>query len=385
MDKSLYQPVMWLVLGALIVGLMVVNSWLAWFQRRASQEACLRDACAQQLRFLKSARFLLWAFIGVLFLGGITSWYTAEYTVRKETAARRKQLWPLYDPAKIWEAPDLYLAQSDDNAELIQYGRQLISNTQDYFGPEGIVRPHSINGLNCQSCHLDAGAKAFGNNYFAVSSTYPLMRARSGTLETIPKRVNDCFERSLNGSALDTTSREMQAIVAYIQFLGTGVPKGAKPKGSGLAEVKPLDRPADPAKGAALYTGKCASCHGSDGQGVAMPDGSGNHYPPLWGARSYNQAAGLFRLSRFAGYIKANMPFGATFENPQLSDEECWDLAAFVNSQPRPEHPFLASDWPKIEKKPYDHPFGPFADSFPEQQHKFGPFAPIIAFQKNLK
>ena len=71
--------------------------------------------------------------------------------------------------------------------------------------------------------------------------------------------------------------------------------------------------------------------------------------------------------------------------NAQLSDEEAWDVAAFINSQPRPKHPFLQTDWPDISKKPYDHPFGPYTDSFPEIQHKYGPFEPIVAFYKRPK
>ncbi|HTH31559.1 MAG TPA: hypothetical protein VL946_09415, partial [Lacibacter sp.] len=67
---------------------------------------------------------------------------------------------------------------------------------------------------------------------------------------------------------------------------------------------------------------------------------------------------------------------GTTYHAPQLSDEEAWDVAAFVNSQPRPSKN-LSSDWPDISKKPIDHPFGPYADTFTEQQHKYGPFAPI--------
>jgi thiosulfate dehydrogenase len=43
-----------------------------------------------------------------------------------------------------------------------------------------------------------------------------------------------------------------------------------------------------------------------------------------------------YRISRFAGYVKYNMPLGATYENPQLTDEEAWDLAAYVNNLPRP-------------------------------------------------
>jgi len=87
--------------------------------------------------------------------------------------------------------------------------------------------------------------------------------------------------------------------------------------------------------------------------------------------------AGLYRLTRFAGYVKYNMPFGtATHDNPQLTDEETWDVAAFVNSQPRPKKPF-PKDWPDITKKAVDYPFGPYTDTFSEQQHKYGPFCPI--------
>jgi len=94
-------------------------------------------------------------------------------------------------------------------------------------------------------------------------------------------------------------------------------------------------------------------------------------------SREMNTAAGLFRLSRFAGYVKNNMPFGeVSYHNPDLTNEEAWDVAAFVNSQPRPVRIFK-EDWPDISKKPIDHPFGPFADNFTEEQHKYGPFKPI--------
>ena len=79
------------------------------------------------------------------------------------------------------------------------------------------------------------------------------------------------------------------------------------------------------------------------------------------------------------------MPQGTTsWEKPLLTDEEAWDIAAFINSQPRPSKD-LSKDWPKISGKPYDHPFGPFADTFSETQHKFGPFKPIDDFKKEQK
>jgi thiosulfate dehydrogenase len=214
-----------------------------------------------------------------------------------------------------------------------------------------------------------------------VWSTYPKFRARSGGTETVAKRVNDCFERSLNGTALDTNGLEMQAILAYIEWLGTGIAKEVKPKGSGIIELAFLDRPADPETGKAVFDAKCASCHGTNGQGILQDDGRTYQYPPLWGAHSYNHGAGLYRLGRFAGYVKANMPQGATWNAPLLTDEEAWDVAAYVNSMPRPEWD-LSNDWPDISKKPVDHPFGPFADTLPEAQHKYGPFGPIAAHYK---
>ena len=47
--------------------------------------------------------------------------------------------------------------------------------------------------------------------------------------------------------------------------------------------------------------------------------------------------------SRFAGYVKANMPQGATWENPSLTDEEAWDVAAYVNAHERPQDPRLVN------------------------------------------
>jgi thiosulfate dehydrogenase len=75
------------------------------------------------------------------------------------------------------------------------------------------------------------------------------------------------------------------------------------------------------------------------------------------------------------------MPQGTTYKNPQLTDEEAWDVAAYITSQPRP-HINEPKDWPDISKKPVDHPFGPYADNFPAHQHKYGPFKPILDLQK---
>jgi thiosulfate dehydrogenase len=94
----------------------------------------------------------------------------------------------------LWVAPEWSSVDQEPNAEDIKYGKELIANTATYLGPTGKVRKIS-NGMNCQNCHLNAGTAPLGNNYSAVASTYPKVRARSGQMEDVEKRINDCFER----------------------------------------------------------------------------------------------------------------------------------------------------------------------------------------------
>lgn len=280
-----------------------------------------------------------------------------------------------------WRAPDTSTLPHNKSGDQIRYGRMLISNTGEYFGPGGKIS-HKANGMNCQNCHLDAGTRLFANSYSAVYSIYPKFRARSGTVEHLEKRINDCMERSMNGEKIDSLSPEMRALVAYINWVGKDVKKGTSPKGASVEDLPYLDRAADPERGKIAFEKHCITCHGKDGQGKLNDDGYTFLYPPLWGTRSYNNAAGLYRLSRFAGYIKSNMPnLTSSHDKPTLTDEEAWDIAAFVNSMPRPEKNF-AEDWPDISKKPIDHPFGPFSDKFSEVQHKYGPFNEIAQAHK---
>lgn len=324
---------------------------------------------------------LIWAIVilvaGILalpiifYVGSRPSTKTPEPKQAPQAAA------PAKARAQYWVAPETATIEDEAAKALVEYGKDLVAHTAKYFGPNGQVSK-TTNGLNCQNCHLQAGTVPFGNNFGSVASLYPKFRARSGTIENIPKRVNDCFERSLNGKALDTGSRDMQAIVAYINFLGSNVPKGEKAAGSGFKDMEWLDRAADPEKGQLVYAAKCQSCHQQNGGGVLNGDKTEFSFPALWGAHSYNDGAGLYRLSNLAKYVKYNMPMGTTFENPQLSDEEAWDVAAFINTQKRP-HVAEPADWPDKSKKPVDHPFGPYADQYSEKQHKLGPFKPILA------
>lgn len=274
-----------------------------------------------------------------------------------------------------WTPPDTATIPRTKDGDLVRYGRALIVRTAQYLGPSGSIAQRT-NGMSCENCHIDAGTRPYGNTFALAASTYPHFRARSGSMESIEDRINDCFERSLNGVPLDSTSREMRAMVAYMKWVGAGARRTIPPAYARVESLAYLNRAADTTRGRAVYLAKCESCHGANGAGVMDSARVAYVYPPLWGAHSYNVGAGMYRLSRLAGFVKNNMPFGATHGAPQLTDEQAWDVAAFVDSRPRPSAD-LRHDWPKISSKPVDYPFGPYADRFSEAQHKYGPFGPI--------
>ncbi len=227
----------------------------------------------------------------------------------------------------------------DQRGEQIRLGYQVVVNTREY------AKAYVGNALNCTNCHLDAGLNPNAASFVGLAAVYPEYRARRGRVVTLAERINECFERSLNGKALPADSSRLQAVVAYIEWLSQGVPKGAKIPWRGVPRLAG-SRKSDPERGRQVFAARCAFCHGSDGQGTMAA-------PPLWGPRSYNIGAGMARISVAASFIKANMPRGWGWT---LSDNEAYDVAAFINSQPRPDLPGKEQDWPK-GGKPEDAPY----------------------------
>jgi thiosulfate dehydrogenase len=283
-------------------------------------------------------------------------------------------------PPSTWEVPAEQSIPTGRTGNMIRYGKLLITHTSDYFGPRGTIA-HLSNGMNCQNCHLDGGVRLFANNFAGFISSYPKLSARTGKVEAVSGRIAECFERSLSGTFPDTSKKEVQAIIAYMRWIGKDVKKGEKLFGSATEKISFMNVPADPVKGKIVFMMKCQNCHGRNGEGSLTQDGKSYIYPPLWGEHSYNDGAGMYRIINLAGFVKNNMPFGASYQRPQLTDEEAWNVAAFVNTQPRP-HRDQHNDWKDLNKKPIDFPFGPYLDAFSERQHKYGPFSPIVAAQK---
>lgn len=220
--------------------------------------------------------------------------------------------------------------------ESIRRGRELITDTQHQL-------PANVgNDLNCSSCHLNGGTVAFAAPYVGLTGLFPEYRSRSARVISLQQRINACFQRSLNGTPLPWDSNEMNAMLAYISWLSTGVTSGQALPGRGFVAID-TTLVADETRGKAIYAAQCVSCHGVDGQG-ATTDAGAYLYPPLWGARSFNLGAGMARHFTAAAFIRHNMPQG---RGETLSDQEAVDVAYYITHQPRPDFPARVHDWPK--------------------------------------
>jgi len=221
----------------------------------------------------------------------------------------------------------------DSLGRSIRRGRALLLHTKDSL-PEFVG-----NALTCTNCHPDAGTRAHAMPWVGVYGRFPQYRSRSASVQIIEDRIDDCFLRSMNGRKLPRESGEMRDIIAYMAFLSRGTAVGVDIPGQGLPKLEVTA--GDTAAGRSIYVAECARCHGEDGDG-----GIG---PAVWGPRSYNIGAGMARLRTAAAFIRRNMPM----DRPGiLDDQQATDVAAYINSRPRPDFPGKEHDWPNGDPPP---------------------------------
>jgi thiosulfate dehydrogenase len=280
----------------------------------------------------------------------------------------------LPDKSDKWNLPDVSSIK-DPDAQEIAYGKMLISQTPKYIGPEmkDTSMRFSGNHMACTNCHIEDGQTKHTLSLVGASYRYPRNDARRNGMETLEDRINGCLERSMNGRSMDDNSTEMKAMVKYIKWMSSFVEKDINNIPKGLPDMPMLYRAASPVKGKKIFLRKCIVCHANNGNGILNNHGhieDGYSYPPLWGNDSFNDGAGLHRLIMCAKFIKFNMPY----KNPNLSVDEAYDVAAYVNSMPRPAKKGLEADYPDRKRKPIDSPFPPYIDTFSVEQHKLGPY-----------
>lgn len=219
--------------------------------------------------------------------------------------------------------------------EAVRRGKALLEHTKDSL-------PRFVgNDLRCTSCHMDGGTRKDAMPWIGVYSRFPQYRSRTGAVIVIEDRIKDCFERSMNGQSPAHDSKDMRDMVAYLAWLSRDVPVGRDVEGSGMPAVPPLEP--DTARGRETFLAECARCHGEDGQGLLPPA------PPLWGPRSFNIGAGMSRLRTAAAFLKVAMPY----DRPgSLTDQQAYDVAAYMNSRGRPDFPGKELDWPNGDPPP---------------------------------
>ena len=238
------------------------------------------------------------------------------------------------------------MLESTNPDELI-YGMRLMTETKALL-PDNVG-----NGLNCSSCHLNGGTVAYASPFVGVAAQFPRYAARAGREIDIQERINGCFKRSMNGKPVPKSTREMKAMVAYMNWMNHGYKKDDKIPGRGIGKVDP-DLVPNKANGKRLYDAQCAVCHGENGQGFKAQDGN-YVFPAVWGDQSFNIGAGMARTFTAAAFIKQNMPMGHNTRFPlgqgsSLNDQEAVDVAEYFSHIGRPDFADKLKDWPQGEK-----------------------------------
>ena len=253
--------------------------------------------------------------------------------VRQEGAARPAAA--AFD-AKAWQPPAESSITHDSLGDAIRRGLALVMHTHDS------LPAYAPGRLACTNCHINGGRNVDAAPLAGSHARFPKYMDRTGAVIGLADRVNYCFTRSLGGNRLPVESREMQDILAYIAWLSSGVPVGEGkelPGAEGL-HVMPAGLTGDSVRGATVFATRCVACHGADGQGnPAIPPG----IPPLWGPQSFSVGASMARKGKAASFIWYNMPY---LQGKTLSQQQAFDVAAYITSQPRLDSPGKELDWP---------------------------------------
>lgn len=220
-------------------------------------------------------------------------------------------------------------------------GRSILRGHAILAATRDSLPAHVGSTLRCISCHLGDGRQPGALPLTGVYARFPQYRSRVAAVQRIEDRINDCFQRSLNGSALAFDDPVMRDMVAYFAFISRGVAVAAP-------EVVAVTGPTtgDTIAGARVFAMQCARCHGLDGAGIVP-------YPPLWGPKSFNIGAGMARLRTMQAFIRHNMPFDKT---GSLNDVDALNVAAYITSRPRPDFAGKEKDWP-LGDAPPDTPY----------------------------
>jgi len=232
------------------------------------------------------------------------------------------------DPESFRPPPYGALPARAEDADAVRLGEKIFDDTPAF------ASKYVGNSMSCRNCHTDLGRNADSSPMWAAVPRYPQYRSKNQRINTLEMRLQGCFLYSENGTPPPADSPELVALVAYLHWLADGMPIGARPTASGYPELAEPSTPPDRDRGRTVYAASCAVCHGASGQGTVVA--GARVIPPLWGPQSFNWGAGMHTVDTAAAFVFRNMPYGAA---GGLSEQEAWDVAAWIDSQPRPQDP----------------------------------------------
>jgi cytochrome c oxidase cbb3-type subunit 2 len=133
---------------------------------------------------------------------------------------------------------------------------------------------------------------------------------------------------------------ELEAMVAYMQWLGTGVPRKATGLPVALDAVNPLaGNPAAIARGQKVYADNCAVCHQDDLKGMPGafpglldPDEFLEEHPDAPDGAYYALIFGGSDVKPLIGR-KGYPDGGMTAFGSQLSKDDIWSVVAYVRAE----------------------------------------------------
>jgi thiosulfate dehydrogenase len=262
---------------------------------------------------------------------------------------------PALKVAAVAGAPPAFVAPDDARIPAGAYG-DVIRLGEKVFTQTRLFAPQFVgNDLQCSNCHLQAGRLAGSAPLWAAYPAYPAYRAKNGHVNSFEERLQECFRYSMNGKMPPPGDPVLVALQTYSYFLAKGLPIGEDAPGKGFPQLPKPAVTADYGRGAAVFAGKCAACHGAQGQGQVI--GGKLVFPPIWGARSYNWGAGMASIQNAAAFIRANMPLGM---GGSLTVQQAWDVATFVDSQVRPQDPRFDGDVARTRRNFQNSPFSAY-------------------------
>lgn len=259
-------------------------------------------------------------------------------------------------PVQPFVLPGADEIPAGEQGELVRYGMELLRRSSELMGPRqpDLARRHSRNDLNCVSCHQAGpsglpGSKPFSLSLVNVRNDYPRLDPKSMKITSVEMRIAGML--GPGAAPIKADSREMRAMVAYIDWLGSKSRPGRAMAGTGLDEAIAMPpRTADAARGGRLYAAQCSACHGAQGLGLkkdGFERGAGYQFPPIAGDDAYDDGGHMYMVPLLTRFLHTNMPLGATAQQPLLSVDDAYDIAAFVNTElPRKHNTARTSFYP---------------------------------------